>query len=414
MLFRLEETKMKSLTQYKIFKFELQLFIRFNLILITANLLLSLPLVSLGQSTSRNKKVEPLLVINDANSPSLSFDGSRIVVMPEIGLSEVYNVNSKKKLGTYKLKYSSAEAISADGNQIIVFHSEIIGYDSDGHSISKDLYSIYEVNSGKLIRRDETETFQGGKQIMNLFIGNGGNYSKNISSDLNLLGNYIYPENYDNPNSNNPAIILGSLKTHTLIREFRTEDGFASGDWWYQVSLTPDGKYIAAHRNNIKNNRRNKTVVWDAKTGKIIFSLPISASWFSLADTGERIATRRNDDLGKIEFWKVKTGKLISALTEKAEGRKVKINRGVISPDGNLLVTTRDEDFYFWDTTTGRYITSQKQDDYSNSNATFITFSGDGKRIAIGSGGEVVTVWSVDEILKNPKDSKLPLIIAVN
>ena len=110
--------------------------------------------------------------------------------------------------------------------------------------------------------------------------------------------------------------------------------------------------------------------------------------------------TKARGDAGKIEVWDVPGGKLLSTVDQYVGGEKIWVSWGMVSPDGTLLVTARNVEFYIWDTTTGKLITSQKQDDISRGNVKSIAFSGEGKRIAIGSDSEVVTVWTVASILR--------------
>lgn len=136
---------------------------------------------------------------------------------------------------------------------------------------------------------------------------------------------------------------------------------------------------------------------------KVVFSQPFNSHWLSLADDGKTLVTRESGDYGKIKTWDVLTGKQIATITLTAKGRKILASNGVVSPDGKILVTTRNADFYLWDTTTGKFITAVQQDHISKGNVKSAASSGNGKVLAIGSDTEVVTVWSVDEILKNTK-----------
>lgn len=386
---------MKQLTQNNVLKFGFV--IRFGLI--SALAILSLSLANAGQTQNRDKTIKPLLTIRDANRPSLSFDGSRISVMPEIGLTEVYDVDLRKKIGSYKLQNSCSEIISSDGNQVVIFHSDITGYEPDNHYSSKNLYSIYDIKSGKLIKRGEPIIFKNGKETGSLAVSNQSeNYKSNISSDLDSVVNtYFY--DFENPDSQAAVLKLGRLSDNSLINEFRTEDSFLEFDFWRSAAMTSNGNFVAAGRYNSRNAKRERVMVWDAKTGKIVFNISNTES-FSLSDNGERIAVKKNSDAGEIEFWNIKTGKLISTLSPKVEEGLVKIGRYNLSPDGKLLVTTGRENFYIWDVETGRILGWQRNE--GNGSTAFIDFSGNGKRVAIDTGGgEVVTVWSVEEILKN-------------
>ena len=126
--------------------------IRVGFLYVTGILFFMLPFYIFGPSESKGNKIEPLIIIKDANGPGLSFDGSRIIVGPEIGLTVVYDVNSGRKLGTYKIKNSGSEAISADGKRIRIFGG-------DG------VYTTYQIDSGNLISQDDTSIHHAGRRI---------------------------------------------------------------------------------------------------------------------------------------------------------------------------------------------------------------------------------------------------------
>ncbi len=336
------------------------------------------------------QKVKPLIVIKDANVPNLSYDGSRITVGPEIGIDEVYDVNSGKKLGTFREYDSEAAVLSIDGKRIRIF----------GHGI----HSVYDVDSGKKISQGEVSIINDGKHIGDMMVLNhAGLATKNITSDLRFVADVVGPENHGNPDPTHPAVLLGNLEDNSLVGEFRTDDGFNFGDYWDQVAMTPNGKFVAATRRNRQNNKRDRTVIWHADSGKIALSLPYYTSWFAMSNDGSTIVARDSADDGKTTCWDILTGKLVSTLTENVKGRTIRITAGYISPDGKILTTSGMGDIIFWNTGTGKFLTAQRQDDISDSSVKAATFSGDGKRIAIATDTEIVTVWSVGEILKNGK-----------
>ena len=94
----------------------------FTFMYLSGLLLLSFPFFSFGNSVTHSAtKTKPLIIIEDANRPSLSYDGKRVVAGPEIGLSEVYDVDTGKKLGIFRVKGSESEIISPDGKRIRIF-----------------------------------------------------------------------------------------------------------------------------------------------------------------------------------------------------------------------------------------------------------------------------------------------------
>jgi WD40 repeat protein len=328
----------------------------------------------------------PLLILRDANTPSLSFFGERIAVSPEVGLTDVYQVDSGKKLRGFQLANSIAESISGDGKFLRMF--------GDNQS------AIFEVDSGKLLSLEDTSVYKDRRNVGSVGLRTyAGSLQKNYSPDLDFMA-VVYPWWDDkNASPDQPAIIIGKLSDHSLIRSLKAPDGFVKHDIWSSPGMTPDTKSVVSERNNIGQPERNITIVWNLETGKPILSLPFSSRWFSISDDGSRLITNARGDAGRIKVWDVPSGKLLSTVDQYVGGEKILVSWGMLSPDGSLLVTARNVDFYLWDTTTGKLITSQKQDDISKGNVKSIAFSGDGKRIAIGSDTEVVTVWSVASIL---------------
>jgi WD40 repeat protein len=377
---------------------------KFSILSIGGILLTLVPLIILGYSMSNGKKIKPLIVLKDLNRPSLNYDGTRVVGGPEIGLDEVFDVDSGKKLLSLKLFRSESAAISSDGNRVIIFHEDVIRKLPEGYNETQRVYSIYDIDSGNLMRKDNTELVYEGKLLTKYVSVHNqqGSNSRNISSDLKFVATLLLPTiGFTVGSDEDVVIVLTRLDDHSVLRALKSDDGFANGDNWDYEAMTPDGKYIAASRSNSKDVSRRKTVVWNAETGKTVFNASFSTHWLSLSDDGRRLATQESGDDGRIEFWDVLSGKKISTLTEKVKGQGVLINHGVISPNGKILVTAISEDILFWDTETGKFITSQNQAKYSEGLVKTLSFSGDGKRLAVGSDSEVVTVWSVDEILKN-------------
>jgi WD40 repeat protein len=337
---------------------------------------------------SSNKKIKPLLVINDANVPVLSYDGGRISVGPEVGVNRVYDVASKKMIGEYRVKISDSSALSPDGKLLRLF--------------GPGVYTEFDVDSGKIISEGDTSIYKNGGKIGSVGIANeGGMASRSISKDIDIATNFFYSRK--ETTEDQPAVIVGRLSNHSLVAELRPNDGFMKGDNWQDDAMTPDTKLVAATRYNNNDRSRRTTVVWDVASGKIVLQLPFYCHWLSLADAGKTLITRESGDDKEIQSWDVSTGKKIATINMIAKGQKIMASGGVVSPDGKILVTTRNADFYLWDTSTGKFITLVQQDHISKGNVKSAAFSGNGKILAIGSDTEVVTVWSMEEILSSTK-----------
>jgi WD40 repeat protein len=341
--------------------------------------------------SQRSSALKPLMVIRDANRPSLSFDGNILAAGSEIGLSEIYDVGKNRQIAKLKVDDSESQAVSGDGRFVGIF--------SGGD------YVKYDVALEKLLPKARAWTLKNGKEFVSVGISNqGGMTSRTISSDLDIAVN-IHPW-WREPIREQPALVVGRLSDQSVIAELHGTDGFIRGDIWQEEAISPNAKIVAASRYNNNDRSRGVTLVWDVASKKIILRLPFASHWLSLADDRSRLVTKESGDGKDIQVWDLATGKRVSTIDTSVGGRPVLVSAGVISPDGRLLVTTRNVDFYFWDTTTGKYVTSVKQDHISEGNVKSAVFSGDGKRIAIGSDTEIITVWSVEEILKHGKKER--------
>jgi WD40 repeat protein len=367
-------------------------------------IILPFPDASQSKKGTYKQEVKPLIVIEDANAPSLSYDGHRIAVGPEVGVTEVYDVIAQKKINTFNVSNSNSHVISTDGKKILIFGSEITGYIGNNYT-SREIYSIFEVDSGKLIRQDESKVIRNGTWFSSLVVYSRGRFlSKNITADLSLIAiTPPSPKSYENPDPKHPAVILGNLEEYRLVREFTT-DGFASGDFWNREAMTPDGRLIVGTRYNVKQSKRDQTVIWDAQTGKVIFSLPFTSYWFSLSDNGQRLVTKRERNSDKeliTELWDVSTGKKLFQLKATFKNKKIRVNGGALSPDGKLLATTGTSYVMLWNAENGKLITAVQQVSYGDEDNVVdsVCFSGDGNTLAVSNSSEIVTVWSVKELL---------------
>lgn len=95
------------------------------------------------------RKVTPVLVLRDANSPSISADGKQIAVSPRIGLDEVYDLVSGRRLQTFRVPNSFGSQLSADGRELAIFAPSVPN-DSSSRPC-KVLF--FDVDSGRETRR---------------------------------------------------------------------------------------------------------------------------------------------------------------------------------------------------------------------------------------------------------------------
>ena len=76
-------------------------------------------------------------MLEDENRPNLNYDGTRVIADPEVGLDEVFDVDTGKLLGSYKVEGSEVGVLSADGKIAKIF---------DGKN-----QTTFEVDTGKML-----------------------------------------------------------------------------------------------------------------------------------------------------------------------------------------------------------------------------------------------------------------------
>lgn len=192
-------------------------------------------------------KLTPILVLRDANSPTISADGKRITVRPGIGLDEVYDVASGRKLQTFRVQDSFGSQLSDDGRQLAIFAPLV------PHSYSQPCNVLFfDVDSGREIRRSTSCVEQNGKALGALIIDNVNNHN-NMSSDLRFIAGPANPGTFLRlPLSNRPGVLLWDISRQRLdntFGEFVIYDEY-NYDRWREVRLTRDGRILAGSRFN--------------------------------------------------------------------------------------------------------------------------------------------------------------------
>jgi len=358
----------------------------FRLAAILCLAMLGLPALMASSQRLKNHIFKPLIVLNDANNPSISLNGDRISVSSQVGVCDVYDIATGRILRSYRQENSDVCILSADGKKVSV----------SGAGVRR----VFHVDTGDKLFESLQDINSSRRGLGQVFLGSGGGLpNPNYSSDLTHGADVVRDERSSRTemDGRRPVLFIGRLDDISVKRELFSADGIVKADSWREVSMTPDGKLVGAIRVNSADSSRDRTVIWDVASGEITFELPFRCYSFSLSHNGERVVTRRADGDMRIEVWNIKSGKRVSTLTQKADGKSIKVGQTAISPNGRLIVTTRDAHFYFWNAETGEFLASQKQISDEDSHAA--VFSGDGRRIVVTGYDELVTVWSVDEIL---------------
>jgi len=377
---------------------------------------------------------KPVLILHDANQPVLSADGRRIVVTPEIGVTEVFDFPSGRKLRTFRNKNSVGSWISADGSQVIVF--------AFPQSANDDNVWFYDTESGTELKSTNTYLEYEGKFAGRLVVyGGDAESTNNISSDLRwIAGPASYPVNDLGPlkDKQKPGVWLWNIAQHQLARSFgmfEIHDEF-DYDVWQQVKLTPDGHTLAASRTNRKRPDNQETIVWDAQTGRQLLRLPFGSYWLAVSDKGQRLVTSRvqsdegstkvfgitpegqvtsasepgtsstKKDLSQItEVWDIASGRRLSEVGVEFGINRPSMVRGALSPDGKLIVTASLDEVLVWDAETGRLLAAQPHVQSGPDRVKSVAFSSNGRYLVMSSVGEVVKVWLVADVLKEASAS---------
>jgi RNA polymerase sigma factor (sigma-70 family) len=180
-----------------------------------------------------------------------------------------------------------------------------------------------------------------------------------------------------------PTILLSDVETG---KETRTIVVLAGGI--KSLAFSPDGKFLASGGWD-----RNGLRIRDAASGKEIEHLlnsqqPIGAVAFS--PDGKTLASGGGTE-NELLLWEVGTWKRLHRLT----GLQGEIDALAFSPDSKLLVSggkNTDHLFHVWERATGKEVCHC---DERGNRAIALSFTGDGKRVVVGTGGSL-RVWDVE------------------
>lgn len=160
------------------------------------------------------------------------------------------------------------------------------------------------------------------------------------------------------------------------------------------VAFSPDGTMLAAaYINTVLPSIQIGVIVWTIADGDVIhededFYQPITALLFSDDDTlmtGDYVHVRVIPLAGG-------DTRFISRPTD------IQTIGGVaISPDGSRIAWSYSQGFGLWDTASGEQISQTDLPDEPETYISFMDFSADGSRLAIGALRNGITVWNVSD-----------------
>ena len=198
-------------------------------------------------------------------------------------------------------------------------------------------------------------------------------YSVSFSPDGRILASGGGRVNTDGIPSG--TMRLWDLTTGSHKNIFTEHQGFV-----YDVSFSPDGQVLAsAHGSSI--------YLWDAATGshlKTFTEHNLLGRSVSFSPSGRTLASRGRKSVQFLDL----AGRSIKTLTVDA----FQVDSISLSPDWQVLASTRFGSIYLWDVATGRFLDGREADPGGE---TSVSFSPDGTTLA--SGGKTgVNLWHIE------------------
>ena len=198
---------------------------------------------------------------------------------------------------------------------------------------------------------------------------------------------------------------LAIASVDSMIRISDTKDGKtllefpASTAGIQRIAFSPDGERIASANND-------GTYVWDAVTGKNLLTFSghgegIRSSGIAYSPDGKWIASSGND--ASIQVWDAKTGKVVFSLI----GHTGPTFGAAFSPDGQFLATSSvDRTVKIWKLPKPGEQVEEPLTLYGNTGAVYqVAFSPDGTRVVSVGRDRVVRIYelNIDELIKIAK-----------
>src|SRR5579883_570499 len=155
------------------------------------------------------------------------------------------------------------------------------------------------------------------------------------------------------------------------------------------VFFTPDGKQLVSCGGRVGDNSAR---VWDLATGKELRRWPIPGGWkLALSPDGMLLAGIGNPGRNRdsITLWDITTGKQVRELL--FEGVQDSVIALAFSPDGKQLVSGGGSTLRLFDIVKGKQLRTFGEGERINS----VSFSPDGKTVAVARNKEAISLWDV-------------------
>jgi WD40 repeat protein len=169
------------------------------------------------------------------------------------------------------------------------------------------------------------------------------------------------------------------------------------------IAYSPDGKQLAAFGDD------NTVKIMDSHTGQILLALPDpdnQGRGLAFSPDGTRLVTSGSDNVAHV--WDLLTGKELLAL----KGASAPVDRVIYSPDGTRIATMdRNHEARLWDAVSGQKLFSMHtyDGDIQESQNVGVAFNPDGSRLAT-AGQRFVKIWNTftgREVLTLPVEAGL-------
>jgi WD40 repeat protein len=151
---------------------------------------------------------------------------------------------------------------------------------------------------------------------------------------------------------------------------------------WTSLVFSPDGKWLAGAGMSGKN-----AILWDAKTGKVAKKLPHDGAVWGVAWSPDSASLASTDSRGSAIVWDVanaKAARVIKLTDDRALGV-------AFSPDGTHIATSdHSGQLRLWHVGTG------KMKWKTNGDGSSISFSADGKLLALGLIRESAAIYDAE------------------
>lgn len=179
------------------------------------------------------------------------------------------------------------------------------------------------------------------------------------------------------------TIKLWNLKTGQLIN---TLTGHNS--WVRSIAISPDGQTLASGGGSLDPNTDTNVRLWNLQTGKLIRTIPgnpDSTSFVGFSPDGQTLVLASET---AIKIYNTNSGELVRTINAPSDEG---IKAVAVSPDGTIATTSLDASVRLWNPSDGKLIQNlvlpANNQNLDRLYPSSISFSADGKTIAIGHGG---------------------------